>query len=1468
MADFFVWRGCDISGSGAGRAIANIADVMERATAILDSESGVPDDPSSSAGPTLCIETAYWTKGSASGGQLPPGTYEYQLIPVNTCTGQTGAPIPLPDLVVASAGQQPVLVVKLCEQPDACTGVFIQRDGVVVGPVLPVIPQQSYSTTSALNVAGSYTDATSSSFLQVPGSADLIGKTLAGETASIVPSPTAGFSRLTGLIGMQLGFEGALISISNAGSPSNNGPRLIYKYVSPTEIEFQNVDPLAAVPDPNNGSVVWSMAPDSIELNVVNGDQPGKAVVSVEAVEPRSGTNLVTFSPPLTASTKLLEYSYFDIAQRTGAFFSSVLTPVVWVTNPFWKLTPPLLIGPPVIPFSGPLFAFSSLPIPKAFGFNATIVSYEGSGPEYDVTINLNQPSVTLNSGSLGLPLLVLSFSDEIEDNGVTIQLTEPYTVTVQCSVPVTEDMLDGVCEVSGAADAVYNGKFKIVLVDLGSQTLKILNYNVNTESGAGSALTADVKIKKTSISGAFEIIEIVSTNQLKVKATLQYPPPVGLSLLWMLMSVSLPRPGDLITWLDKTGYVVAVNAPSESDVSSPLPFGFPSVAVVPLGLGVQSLVQGVTQTVLPFGFFKTVYRPRFPITLGGYYLNTRNGGQKVDKNFNLLVEVGAKPVTTSGLVGTAASLDKRIIQTGTVTAASGTDLTDQSKNWAGQYNEADYYVVRNDTGEERKILTSNEDKLTLDASIDASWQNKSYGIYRKSEAKVTGLGTVPPTIVGLTYEVKTPVPPATSPNTGNWTIAEVLTDGIVIKRAPKLLNPEFALPDPANGAIPWLISDSVAPADEALSVGRPVIIDSRAVSIVAVYNGTAFSSTENKLDVSANKVVIEVNPFSGGDPEGPDDEKPKVNNPFPPSEAKALAESFGLYITLPDELSPFIDRIGIATSGDYKRLTRTTKSVVENSIWQYAENGAEQERSGVINPSIDLAWNTLNEAITASGYSGGLQGFLDRLRGPSSSTVNQSFNNTVGNFVQLTPTGFYFPVNGISLIDLGICSHIELVSLRALRGLTCDSFATLLAVVEEVVSNSSAVLRLTQKTTFVRPPSCPPDQPGDVVTAYVCVGLASRTTPVQPSELCRVFWSDGEQTNGQARSRLSSLGLTPEEVDAATTLTTSGRLLSATTVSEEEVAAVLTLSSLGQAGMDDLFDDVRIRQFYPCRVQQAHLDAAIGQRGNDGIPQRPVGTDPDAPRVSDFFPLTPQLMDIIATLSIDFCDIEAMVASLPAGEARNKVAAVLSVVESFQNEIVKVCKTVMKFIDNEAYQTFKDVLGALVTSIAADPTLACFFGSPNVGITLISQVGGFLLGASGQFSLRFSLLRLIGAAIDSVVCGLLNAVFSLLPQAERDEAQRIFGCFDFELNDIGIVLPDITLELQIGVECIIKFLKAVMSLVRAFIQEINEVLNFINGLLNGFVDRSIQARNVACNSDNDLIQIAMDAAKALGLPV
>ncbi len=175
MVDFFVYRSCNLTDLGVRQILQRNTDQVDRGTALLG-DSGLPtntDDGSDN--PTLDIGNAEWGNPVAGEGVLVPGTYEYDLIPIDTCTGRTGDPLPLPPLVITALGQMSQLRVEFNKRPEGCDGAQLRRDGVIVGPVFPledVVPD-NITVITQNEVDGVYSNGGTGGFTRDSG-ADII----------------------------------------------------------------------------------------------------------------------------------------------------------------------------------------------------------------------------------------------------------------------------------------------------------------------------------------------------------------------------------------------------------------------------------------------------------------------------------------------------------------------------------------------------------------------------------------------------------------------------------------------------------------------------------------------------------------------------------------------------------------------------------------------------------------------------------------------------------------------------------------------------------------------------------------------------------------------------------------------------------------------------------------------------------------------------------------------------------------------------------------------------------------------------------------------------------------------------------------------------------------------------------------------------------------------------------------------
>jgi hypothetical protein len=1345
--DFFIWRGCDVS--SARQVINSNADTASRAVALLTSPTGLPDDPANNnvSNPTLCITSASWSTPINTGrGQLPPGTYSYKLIPIDTCTGQTGAPYDIPDLVITELGQQATLSVVLCETPSDCISVLVQRDGVVVGDVIPVNPQIDnlpvINDLSVNNLNGVYTD---------------------GAVDSIL--------------------------IDNTDEPPYD---------------------LRGVGHPESG-------PDVIDLEVTNGARPGRASVVVQEVTIEGASKRVKFAPPLTASPELKPYSFMDLGQRTGLYISppqsgliSVLVPNIY---PFSAIFP-------YVTFVNPFFAFKSIPIPSGFGYAASIVPFSSTAlfsPENEMRVT---GLTGLTAGNVGRPILLQGIgTTKITGTNSTVEVLNFGQIKVSdlTGVSIDQSFIGSKLKLLGPSPA--DKELEIVGV-IDSSTVLLSDPS---DPSPTTVNNVDWELTRKSISGCFNITQVVSSTEclvdtgvepgtvLEVGSTiiratasseidfsieydpllapgtfevdstepqkeyaLRYGPSTTAAdlsvkllenqyftsaivvtdgplpstaysytkdvkavpaeprlpavpdpnntgsgagaILWMAVSIAVPKPGDVITWLDRTGIVVKVDiVPKLNPFDDPTtaPFNEVNVAVIPFNF---------LAIPWPAGLYRIVYRPQWPVSIGNYYINL----------------------------------------------------------------------------EEADILPT--------ATVD-----------------------------GVEYER-------------------------VLKFEVRGNGNTIGTPDMPAGA----------PLDSGIVPDRSIMIDGKLLTIIKVEPKTRLGGVGPDFPINPlagipkieDYAVVWASPF----PEPGDPTKPLSNPVFFDDKV-----SYGIYATLSLELSPYIDRVGISDEGSFKRITRTSELTIESELWMNVETGQFQQRTGELPSSTQDTFNTLDQIVTQAGYSGGANGLLDKLRGPTATLTNRSFNDSIGKLIQTKPGGRYFAVNKTAAI--GGCDTINISTIRDLRAELCGTFSRVHEVVSFLSANDGlAVMRMEEVTRTLPPERCPPGQEGTTVTELECRGIAEATPAtkqVRSTEKMKVFWSGEAYNEPGAARKLRSLGLSEDEVTAALTRTPSGRVLYVGDISDI-VQGVADLSGTG-AVADDILDDSRIRVMSPCVITLDQIEDVISVRGVGGVVQRPIGTDPDTTvRVSDFSPVTVNLLDVVATNSVNMCDFDAFIQSIEDENTRNALAAVLAVVDEATNGIKWVAEELRKWwFDNPFYLAAKETIAVLTAAVNADPTMSCFFGPMNangggLGLPTLPAVEEGVLSFAGQFTIRLSLTRMVMSLLESLACKIFDALISLLPLNSQADAQRLVGCLP-SIGDILALLPNI--DLSVVFQCNFELYRLILRIIQSIISELSEILSLISGLTSGFINRSAQSANLACSSDQNLANIVGQAASALGLP-
>ena len=189
---FFLYRSCDLSATGTRDALIWNDDVMNRGVALIDSTTGLPDEEEgASDNPDLDIIDAEWGLPVQGGGTLPPGTYNYDAVPVDICTGRTGTPIPLPALTIRALGEVATLRVQLGVLPnDDCVAIQLRRDDVMMGPPFPGLKDVPQSTTvlDSPNPFGNYDFGTDRNFRRT---GDDLGDP--NDTTSVTATPDGRF---------------------------------------------------------------------------------------------------------------------------------------------------------------------------------------------------------------------------------------------------------------------------------------------------------------------------------------------------------------------------------------------------------------------------------------------------------------------------------------------------------------------------------------------------------------------------------------------------------------------------------------------------------------------------------------------------------------------------------------------------------------------------------------------------------------------------------------------------------------------------------------------------------------------------------------------------------------------------------------------------------------------------------------------------------------------------------------------------------------------------------------------------------------------------------------------------------------------------------------------------------------------------------------------------------------------------
>ena len=579
-------------------------------------------------------------------------------------------------------------------------------------------------------------------------------------------------------------------------------------------------------------------------------------------------------------------------------------------------------------------------------------------------------------------------------------------------------------------------------------------------------------------------------------------------------------------------------------------------------------------------------------------------------------------------------------------------------------------------------------------------------------------------------------------------------------------------------------------------------------------------------------------------------------------------AFSAGAYFVIPEGLSQFLVQQTIPPTGPYQRLSRLTETTTVSGLWQMAETGEATTRSGSATADGVTARNMLNQMMTQSGYQG-LGALLRRVRGPSDTDSDRVFNISNGNLILPAGSNRMFAVNGLA--DNGNGQLLNLARIRSLRDKVCGSFPMLTALRQELVSKTAAVVRLEDVSVADNLANCAPEDMS-FTTSTMCRGVATKTSSLKENEKARVFFSNTNNKTALLNVLLAS-GLTKEEATNALLGVASGRVVEVVNVAAADVATTTALSNtLTDVQADELLDAGRIVRINTGYLTRDQIQSMLRNRGRAGILRRSPGTegatatDNVAPVDDLVFPALNLLQLILQYQgSFDVCDFDAVLAALPA-DVRNKVAAVLAVLEGAFALLEKGGLTLKNFLNDPNYQAVVDAVGGLITAISSDPTLGCLIGPqtlPGFGLPGLPNLDIAVADAAAPLSVRFNLTQLFAGALNTIVCVIVGQLLKLLPGDVAAGSQRAIGCLP-PLDALDAI--NLPIDVEVTLQCGLDRLTIIQDVLNAVIAEANEFISFANGFGQGFIFRNVAAVNKSCAGDQSITNIFDAAANQFGI--
>lgn len=604
----------------------------------------------------------------------------------------------------------------------------------------------------------------------------------------------------------------------------------------------------------------------------------------------------------------------------------------------------------------------------------------------------------------------------------------------------------------------------------------------------------------------------------------------------------------------------------------------------------------------------------------------------------------------------------------------------------------------------------------------------------------------------------------------------------------------------------------------------------------------------------------------------------PDIGLPGTPITIPRPVIPIGAAFTIPSFLSPFLKQPSIAPEGEYERVTRLLEFRTETNVWEYEEDGASQDRAGTVDGNE--AKDEINDVFVQNNYPDGIEGLLDRVRGPRSTPASDVFVTTNGTLTRTRDR--LWAVNDIAALGEG--SLINLAPMRSLHDQLCDD-ASLFGQMEQLLTlDGFAIARLEPREVQVPAALCPPDQPDQREIRLFCNGFATTTDPLKTGELARVWFGAEQRFIDNQSLTLQRYGLTRQEAEDALALTTSGRVVTAEEVTQsfqndiEDFAGMSTRPT----DLDDILNDTRIVDVNTGTLNRPQIQTIIRRRGQAGTLLRLPETDPAAAQdptvtqIDDFGMLGHRLAALTMQLqqSFDICDYDAALNSIEDPALRTQVAGFFAVAENIFNQLIQGGRALEDFLSESGFAEAAEAIASIIAASATDPTLSCL-GGPQAALTLpgipsFSAVDGFFADFAQGFQTRFNLSQLFGQAVLAVLCSTIGAFTDMVTffggEVAGQALKQAISCLPTreELLEAGVEFP--SLEAQIAIECSLEKLNILLDIINALIAEANEIVDFGNNLQTGFVTQTVDTRNRMCSAGEGITSLVGGLRAFVGL--